>query len=485
MKFLGFVGLARLSVVALACLVGVALHAQDATSDAWKSAGGNIHDTHSTQASRVLGPASVSALTVKWIFTASGNISATPTVEGDAMYIVDWGGSIFKVDRHTGSTIWSHKVSEYTGNPASLSRTSPALARDAVVFGDQAGATVIAVDKASGVLLWTTVVDPLPASSITGAPVIADDRVFLGVSSQEEVLVATQPGYVPSFRGKVAALDLKTGALVWQFTTVPAGYTGGGVWQSTLAVDKKRHSLYVGTGNNYTVPPDVATCLGPAVTPQQQLACLDPADYEDAVLSLDLLDGHVKWAFRAEGSDTFTALCVRQPGSCKIPHTDFDFGAGPVFFKLSGDDSQGQGDGRPSRDIVGVGQKSGIYYALDPDSGKLLWETTVGPGGLFGGIEWGTATDGKRVYVALSNSEHAEYRLAPPNGPLWNAGSWAALDAATGRILWQIAATGLDPTAPTFGAQALGSVSTANGVMYASSNAGDMVALDAASGTIL
>jgi hypothetical protein len=29
---------------------------------------------------------------------------------------------------------------------------------------------------------------------------------------------------------------------------------GGAVWNSTPVVDPKRHSLYVGIGNNYSVP---------------------------------------------------------------------------------------------------------------------------------------------------------------------------------------------------------------------------------------
>ena len=46
------------------------------------------------------------------------------------------------------------------------------------------------------------------------------------------------------------------------------------------------------------------------------------------------------------------------------------------------------------------GQKSGFLWAFDPDNGTLLWSTPVGPAGIFGGIEWGKATDGKRIYVA-------------------------------------------------------------------------------------
>src|SRR5262249_23666004 len=48
------------------------------------------------------------------------------------------------------------------------------------------------------------------------------------------------------------------------------------------------------------------------------------------------------------------------------------------------------------------GQKSGIY-ALNPDTGTVLWDTKVGPGLQLGGMEWGSASDGKRIYVAIGN----------------------------------------------------------------------------------
>jgi hypothetical protein len=40
---------------------------------------------------------------------------------------------------------------------------------------------------------------------------------------------------------------------------VPGEYSGAAVWQPP-AIDKKRGSLYVGTGDNYTAPLDVEAC---------------------------------------------------------------------------------------------------------------------------------------------------------------------------------------------------------------------------------
>jgi hypothetical protein len=65
-----------------------------------------------------------------------------------------------------------------------------------------------------------------------------------------------------------------------------------------------------------------------------------------------------------------------------------------------------------------------------------------------------------------------------PSGQQITWGAWSALDVNTGKILWQTA----DPTPGTIDR---GSVSVANGVMYAGSNSGQMYALDARTGNIL
>ena len=99
----------------------------------------------------------------------------------------------------------------------------------------------------------------------------------------------------------------------------------------------------------------------------------------------------------------------------------------------------------------------------------------MGPGGTLGGIEWGTATDGQRIYVAIADSKHTPYTLTSGQTITW--GSWSALDL-NGNILWQT-------PDPTQGAVDMGSVSTANGVVYVPSQSGFVYALDATSGKIL
>jgi polyvinyl alcohol dehydrogenase (cytochrome) len=484
MRLLHIAGAMAAGLATISFLGGVtAAWAQAAGNDAdgrsWHFAGADIHNTRSAPDERRLGPEGAPRLAPKWIFKAAGDLSATPTVDHGVLYVPDWGGMLHGIDVKTGVPIWSRKVSEYTGNEKSLSRTSPAIGDRTIVFGDQGGATIIAVGKEKGDLVWKTVVDPLPGAWIASSPVIVGNRVYVGVSSNEEVLVATVPGYKLEFRGSIVALDLETGAVVWRHYTVPEGYTGGAIVGGNLAIDEKRNSLYAGAGNNYSVPPDVTTCLKGKETAEEQAACLDPLDHVDAVLSLDLTDGHLKWSARTEGFDTWTGSCRRNLPGCPDPvGPDYDFASAPNLFT-----TKRSAEHEP-RDILGIGQKSGIYWAFDPDNGSVIWATRVGPGGPLGGIEWGSAVDGDRIYVAIADVLHKPYKLSPSGQP-WHSGSWAALDPATGGILWQIPTMGNDPAHPKVGSLGIGSVSVANGVMYAGTNAGDMAAIDGATGKVL
>jgi polyvinyl alcohol dehydrogenase (cytochrome) len=450
----------------------------ESRSGQWRIAGQNLSNSRSQPAERSITPANVNGLTPKWVFTTGGDVSATPTVDGDAVYFPDWGGSLFAVEKNSGRLIWSHKISDYDGVNGAISRVSPAIDGNQIIIGDipnskqvHNGANVISVDRQTGTLRWMTQVDTHPAAIITGSPVVFDGVVYIGVSSSEETL-ALDPAYpCCSFRGSVVALDVKTGRMLWKTFDMPdnggrpGGYSGGAVWQPP-AIDPKRRTLFVATGNNYTAPADVEACQN--ATPTANCAAAD--DFFDTALALDLTTGQIKWSKRLQGLDTFTGACgfgttppISGNPNCPVPTSpDFDFGgAGP---NLVGN-------------IIGFGQKSGIYWALNPDDGNIVWSTPVGPGAALGGIEWGTATDGQRIYVAISNSDHLPYTLVP-SGQHITWGAWSALDVATGKILWQTA----DPTVGTIDT---GSVSVANGVMYAGSYSGQMYALDTRTGTIL
>ena len=457
----------------------------------WLSAGQNLNNTRNAATESKISVSNVNQLTVKWAFATAGDVSATPAVDGNAVYFPDWGGFIYKVDAKTGELIWSRQVKEFTGQSFNFSRNTPLIEGGQVIFGTQliplqgTGAYLISLNKSTGELLWRTKIDDHPWSIVTQSAVAFGDLIYVGVASQEELADGIIPGYEPSFRGSLVALDKYTGAIVWKTYMTPGnGYTGCAIWGSTPVIDPKRGSVYVTTGNNYSVPDDVLECVAAGGGSE----CNNPSNYFDAILAMDLNTGAIKWATNVLPFDAWTTACIFPPFECDQPAgPDFDFGQGPALYTTNVKGSK--------MELLGAGQKSGIYWALNPDNGSVVWSTQVNPGGLMGGLQWGSATDGERIYTAASNSYFLPHVMGPGpmSGQQITGGFWSALNAATGEVLWENAGTTLAfPSligVPPPGAIAMnqGPVTVANGVMYAGAldQEGTMYALNAATGNVL
>lgn len=471
----------RISIMIAMGAVGALLVGGQAVAapggNGWSSAGGDRQNTRFAASERKISAANVATLAPTWTFTTGGDVSATPAVDGARVYAPDWAGNLYAVDRATGAQVWSRTITSYTGIPGDKARTTPAVTDSALVIGNQGpfggGGAVMAVDKNTGALLWKTQVESHPAAIITQSATVFDGVVYVGTASQEELLSAVVPGYpCCSFRGSMAALSLATGAILWKTFMTPTGYPGNAVWGSSPAIDTKRRSVYIATGNNYDAPPETLACVAAATTPEERLACLPGNDYFDSIVSLDMRTGAVRWATRALDFDAWTVDCIPFVGdgdNCPEPAgPDYDFGQAPALFTLASGPDKGT-------ELVGAGQKSGQFWALDPDTGAVRWVTVAGPGGTAGGLQWGSAVDGKRVYTANANSNNVPWPTA--SGP--TTGVWSGLDATTGQLLWQ--------TRPPHGGGTSGPVTTANGVVFGCSldAQGYMYALDAATGAVL
>jgi polyvinyl alcohol dehydrogenase (cytochrome) len=446
----------------------------------WNSAGGNLQNTRFQAEEDDLSVRNVSRLTTKWAFTTDGDVSATPAVDDKTVYVPDWTGNLYAVDKKTGVQRWKASIPAASGVPGDKARATPVIAGDKVIVGTQGpfggGGKMLAFNKKTGALIWSTQVETHFAAIITQSATVFDNRVYVGVSSQEEA-ISLDPSYTCcSFRGSMLALDLKTGVILWQTYLAPPGYSGNAVWGSSPAIDKKRGQLYIATGNNYSVPQSVLDCVAAAgEDPVLKAACLPADDYFDSIMALDLETGAIRWDTRAIPFDAWTVDCIPFFGdghNCPDPAgPDYDFGQAPALFSV-----KDGGRGKP-HDVVGAGQKSGQYWELNPDTGAVIWVTQAGPGGTAGGLQWGSAVDGKRVYTANANSNLIPWTL--PNGTVTTDGVWSGLDAATGQVLWQLS--------PPHGGATSGPVTTANGVVFGCSldPLGHMYALNAATGAVL
>jgi polyvinyl alcohol dehydrogenase (cytochrome) len=402
--------------------------------------------------------ADVPKLKLKWAFGFPGGTQAygNPGIVGGRVFVGSDNGTVYALDAETGCTHWSFKADAGV-------RTAPSVGligrRYAVYFGDLK-ANLFALDAETGTVIWKKALDTHRFARITGAPTLADGKIYVPVSSTEEV-PGSQPKYeCCTFRGSVVALEAATGEQLWKSYTITETPTqvgtnsagtaqyapaGAAVWNSPT-IDRQRGVLYIGTGNSYT---------GPAVKTS------------DSVIAMDLKTGKIAWWNQVTGGDAFLVNC--RPGVENCPKEigpDHDFGNAPILRTLPG-----------GKRIIVIGQKSGTVWGLDPDAeGKVLWQFKAGKGGALGGIEWGSAADDTAAYIPVSDV------LTAPN----EAGGLFALKLTDGQPIWHTPAPKLECTTGRgcTGAQSA-PVSVIPGVVFSGSVDGHMRAYSTKDGSIL
>lgn len=476
----------------------------------WPNWGAGLDNVHHAANETQISAASVGRLTVAWKATLVGDVTGPPAVDRDGtLYVNDLAGNVWALRGCTGTVLWRTALGNFTGNPGTFSpvtgrttgttaRGTPAIHGAYIYVNDIGSARVFCLCKRTGALRWQTVLDAHPAAITTMSPTVVDGLVFIGVSSIESVLAGFPDYPCCTFRGSMAALDARTGAIVWQKYTTTSDYPGAPVWGSSPSVDLAERVVYVGTGNNYRVPADVQACID-ANEGDARTCPFDPANMAEAVIAFDMDTGAIRWnaSFSLlHGLDVWNLACkpwlLGLPGgpgpNCPaFPGPDSDFGQAPMRIHYR--------SGGVRVPLLAMGQKSGFFYALHPADGRMEWIKSVVPGGDMGGFQWGSAFDGDRIYVAGSNSDYVNQTLK--DGRVTRGGTWAALDPATGTVLWETPVPqGLDLVNATRDEAvaawplAWSSLTVANGVLFAGVGSRDpavptMFALDAATGEIL
>jgi polyvinyl alcohol dehydrogenase (cytochrome) len=369
------------------------------TADAaWDVFGADLANTRVAAGETAIAPDTVAGLAPAWQLSGVKGVTGTPIVAGGVVYVGDWTGHVRALDAVTGDARWDRQVGRgYIGGAV-------ALDGDHVYAGTFDG-RIVALDRGTGTPAWDTPIGEHPQAVIFGSPVAVDGLVVAGVGSYE----VFAGGETPSFHGHITALDAATGAVAWTFRVSDPGAgesPGVSVWSSP-AVDPERGVLYIGTGQAYALP-----------APPRS----------DSAVALDLRTGRELWTTQFTAGDAWT---LSRPTGL-----DADVGAAPNLYTV--------GD----RDLVGVGDKDGVYHALDRDSGEVVWETRLTSGGLQGGVMAAAAVANGRVYVT-SNRASTDADLV-------------ALDGGTGAEAWRI----------DVGAHVTGPVTWAAGVVFVSDDSG-------------
>ncbi|MER6949281.1 PQQ-binding-like beta-propeller repeat protein [Nonomuraea sp. NPDC000554] len=429
----------------------------------WSAPNGNKANTR-----RVRGPIdsrSVSRLGVAWSVPIkapsdrwAGSYATTPVVADGVVYTQDLGSNVYAIELRTGRLLWTKMYNAPSSGPNGVN----------VGDGRVYGATVtsaFALDARTGAELWSKPLVRNKNEGIDMAPGFNDHTVY----------VSTVPGNPDTFFsgdgvGVLWALDAATGRPKWKWNTVPTDLwgkpeinSGGGLWHPP-GFDEKG-DLYVSVGNP-------GPFLGTEEYPWGS-SRPGPNLYTNSIVKLDAATGRPLW--------------YQQP----LPHDiyDWDLQNSPVLTRAGG------------RPTVLASGKLGYVYAYDQRTGELLWKTPVGKHnghdddnllalrgeyaklpqmpftvypGVLGGIPAPIAVDDTTVYAAVNNyAANWTNQVVPEFPPFDEAtGELVAIDLATGAIKW---------THP-FGQSPYGAATVANDLVFTTTFDGTVHALNTGTG---
>jgi len=341
-------------------------------------------------------PANASQLAPRWVFTLpnAAQLQVTPVVVDGVMYVTA-ANDLYALDAGSGRQIWNYRRPRTRGVGGVAAR---GVNRGVAVSGDRLFMTtdhahLIALNKASGALLWETqMADWRQNYNGTGAPFVVDNLVISGIAGGDE-----------GARGFLAAYDQTTGKEVWRFWAVPArGEPGADTWKGTAidhpgaatwmtgSYDAQLGTLYWAMGNP-----------GPDMIGDERLG---DNLYSDSVVALDVKTGRRKWHFQ------FT------------PHDVHDYDAQQPIVLV---DAPWRGT---PRKLLLQANRNGYFYVLDRVTGEYLSGSQY-----VKNITWasGLTKEGRPIVVPEMEPTREGRRVCPS---LEGASNWysAAFSPRTG-----------------------------------------------------
>lgn len=307
-----------------------------------------------------------------WRYDLGSPTWASPVAAGGIIYVWASDGSLHAVRAADGARLWVHRGTAAVEGPAALSASA--------VYVLDTGATLLALDAATGDPLWSTPLHgkgPVPENPTfnhrAATPLLISDILYCG-----------------SPDGGLYAIDARTGAVLWRHEAGSPVYSGVGVGPAG--------ALLFGTMDGSAVVLDPvarretlrARMQGPVVsTPVVAAGRLIAGSRDYLIHAFRMPGGDPSWMFSYWFSwvESTPALA-----------------GGVLYFGAS---------------------DYGRVTALDPASGYALWGTEVG------GMTWGTPlVTADRVFAGTAAQDL-------PGTVIAHEGGIVALDRATGAVLWR------------------------------------------------
>ena len=310
--------------------------------DQWLTYSGSFDGRRYTPSTEI-NRENVSRLRLRWIHqfgtreSGKTRSESTPIVVGGVIFTVEPPSDVVALDAMSGELRW-----RYTANPNGALPVEALTNRGLAILGNRLflgriDDLLVAIDATDGTVIWQTrVANPSDGFTMTGAPLVVNGSVVVGVAGGEY-----------GVRGFLAAYDAETGRQQWKFNTIPgpgefghdtwkndAWRTGGGATWVTGSYDPSLDLLYWGVGNP-------APGMQGDVRPGDNL-------FTCSMIALHASSGKLAWYFQ------FT------------PHDEHDWDATqtPILVDILIKGAL--------RRVICVANRNGFYYVLDRTTGEFL-----------------------------------------------------------------------------------------------------------------
>lgn len=338
----------------------------------------------------------VSRLVPKWAFALTDNrgAEAFPVIKDGVIYTTVHNATV-AVDAMSGRQLWrvSHEYPPETLRVVCCGVVNRGAAiYNGVIIRALMDNRIVALSAKDGKEIWETT-SPEPATvkngySMTGAPLIADGVVIVGVAGAEF-----------GHRGFIEGYDAATGKHLWRHYNVPAkGEKGAETWPEEALASAGGSSWVTGTYD-----PELNLVFWGTGNPSPWNARMRPGDnlYTNSIVALRPKTGERVWHYQATPADPFDYDGVHQPviGNVAV-------------------------NGKPQK-VLMQANRNGFFYVLDPANGKLLAANAFGKVNWADGVDLATgrprvtevfrqAHEGKQVTVwpsvsGLTNWMHMSY----------------------------------------------------------------------------
>jgi quinohemoprotein ethanol dehydrogenase len=321
---------------------------QETPGDNWITNGGDLTNDRFSSLDKI-STENVKDLKGEWLTKIGQNATAAKfSAEGQALeyegtiYIPDGADDIYAIDAGTGKILWTyepHIPPDPLGEVVCCGWDNRGVAlAEGLVFVSQLNGIEVALDQQTGKVRWTTpIVKPRSGYSITSAPLYYDGRIYVGGSGGEY-----------GVRGRLTALDSKTGKFLWRFYTTPSPKeTGGDTWPDNGSYKHGGASLW----NTPTVDPKLNEIYFSTSNASPWVGTIRPGDnlFTSSIVALDAKTGKYKWAYQEVHHDIW----------------DFDCPSPTVLM-------DGEMNGKMVH-AIGEPCKTGWAYVVDRKTGKPIY----------------------------------------------------------------------------------------------------------------